>query len=241
MFLQHTDTRFNFQGDRTPWLGNGVADSRGLFTDLIVGLHDRVDLWVQAPFFDLQFTDAVNARRTTGFGDIRAWVRWNPVNLGGSTPISFRLGAKAPIGSSPLDAEIIPVGEGQWDVEAFGEVGHSFWPFPAYAQVWLGYRARFENTEKAKDPGGEYVFLAEAGGNPTGWSFVKATVDGFIGRKWVVEGFRTNTSREIVTVQLGGALRIRAIWPEVGVRIPLRGQEFPAGVQYVIGFSTQVR
>ncbi len=191
-FYQKTDQRFDESGSKVPWLDMGESDARALYTDIVLGLHRDLDLWLQIPFFDLRFNRDFDAKRTTGFGDIRGWVRWKVVGLfNESTPVALRFGAKAPIGSSPLDAEIIPVGDGQWDLEGFAEVGHSFWPTPAYAELWLGYRARFENDEKAKDPGGEYVLLAEAGVNPTSRTLVKATLDGFWSRNWIVEGVLT--------------------------------------------------
>ncbi len=156
--------------------------------------------------------------------------------------MAVRVGAKAPVGSSPLDAQIIPVGDGQWDLEGFAEIGHSFWPAPAYAELWLGYRARFENSEKRKDPGGEYVFLAEVGVNPTARTLLKATVDGFWGRNWLVEGIETGTKRRILQLQFIGAWQLhRPLWTEAGVRVPVSGRNFPTGPQFVFGLSAEVR
>ena len=241
-YVQQTDMRFDVIGQKVPWFADGRADARALFTDILVGVHPKVDVWVQVPFFDIRFRDLVDTLRTTGFGDVKAWARWNVVTLGGRTPISLRIGAKAPVGSSPLDARGIPVGEGQWDVEGWGEVGHSFWPVPAYAELWLGYRARFENSVKRKDPGGEFTFLAEAGVNPTSGTLLKATFDGLLGRRFVVEGVRTGSSRRIITIQFGGGARLAGpLWSEFGVRLPLSGKDFPAGPQWVLGFSGKLR
>ena len=109
VFIQQTDTRFGPVGDKMPWLGGGRSDARALFTDVIVGLTPRLDFWAQIPFFDLRFTTTSEDLRSTGFGDLRGWIRYNVFN-NGSTPVSVRAGAKAPIGNSPLDARIIPVG-----------------------------------------------------------------------------------------------------------------------------------
>ncbi len=239
LFWQQTDQEFDLLGTRRQRIDAGKSNSRVLYTDVIAGVLPTVDLWVQIPFYDLGFTTAAVDTQSVGFGDIRAWLRWQVASLHrGATPIAIRVGAKAPIGSSPLDAEVIPLGEGQWDLEFFGEIGHSFWPLPAYAELWLGYRARLRNSTKRKDPGGEYVFLTEAGVNPTSTTLIKVTLDGFVGRKWTVEGIRTNTSRRIVTLQLGGGVRVvGGLWSEGGVRLPLSGQDFPAGPQFVLGMS----
>ena len=240
-FWQKTDMRFDVNGEKTPWLGGtGESDARALYTDFIVGLHQRVDFWLQVPFFDLRFTDATSDLRTVGFGDIRGWIRWQYAQLGG-TALAIRAGAKAPIGDSPLDAQIIPVGEGQWDLEGFAEIGHSFWPVPAYAELWLGYRVRFEDEESRRNPGNEVVFLAEAGINPTPSTFIKTTLDGFRGDNFIVEGVKTQNKREITNLQFSGAVRIGQFWPEFGIRIPLAGREFPAGIQYVFGMSAALR
>lgn len=242
-FFQRTDQRFDETGSRVPWLDMGESDARALYTDIVLGLHRDLDVWLQIPFFDLRFNRDFDPKRTTGFGDARGWVRWKVIDLfNESTPVALRFGAKAPIGSSPLDAEIIPVGDGQWDLEGFAEIGHSFWPAPAYAELWFGYRARFENREKAKDPGGEYVFLTEVGVNPTPRTLVKATLDGFWSRRWIVEGVLTNTKRRILQLQLSAAVGVpRPIWTELGVRFPLGGRNFPAGPQLVAALSATLR
>jgi hypothetical protein len=242
VFLQKADEQYDALGDRVPWFASGESDARAVFTDIILGLRGNLDLWLQIPYFDLRFKDAGNDLRSTGIGDIRGWLRWQFASLGsGSTPVALRVGAKAPVGTSSPNAFVIPLGEGQWDLEAFGEIGHSFWPLPVYAELWLGYRARLENTEKVWDPGGEYVFLSEVGVQPTSFTLVKATIDGFRGRRLRQDRALTANKRRITTFQLAGAFRIGPIWPEVGVRIPVAGRDFPAGTQFVFGVSSQVR
>ncbi len=242
LFVQETGDRFDVIGVRRPFFTNGVSDAKALFTEVIVGLHPNLDLWVQAPYFDLTFRDDVQTLDRAGFGDIRAWLRWNITKLfGGRTPLSIRAGAKAPIGDAPTDAQEVPLGEGQWDLEAYGEVGHSFWPVPVSAILWLGYRIRMENSEQFFDPGNEFVFLGEAGVNPTPDTFLKATFDGFRGERREVDGILTASQRRIATLQFTGAVRTGPVWPEVAVRIPISGQAFPAGVQFVFGASAQIR
>lgn len=239
-FLQRTDKEFDAVGQRRRRIDGGEADSRAVFTDVIVGVHPKVDIWLQIPYLDLRFTNVAESLHGSGFGDLRGWVRWQVVSLNnGATPIAVRAGAKAPLGPAPLDVTLIPIGEGQWDLEFFGEIGHSFWPVPAYAELWLGYRARFANNTTLKDPGGEFVFLTEAGVNPTSGTLLKATLDGFTSRKWTVEGIPTAKVRRIFTLQLAGGVRaINLLWLEGGVRLALAGREFPAGPQLVIALST---
>lgn len=241
LFIQVTDEEYSVTGERRTRLGGGESDAKALFTDVIVGLRRDLDLWVQIPFYDFRYRDVASTLDNVGFGDVRAWLRWQFLGMGTSTPVALRLGAKAPIAESPIDAQIIPLGEGQWDLEGFLEVGHSFWPVPAYAEVWLGYRARFANDNTLKDPGGEYVFLAEAGIQPTGHTLLKTSFDGFFARNLRSEGVVTANRRRIATLQFAGAVRAGPVWPEFSVRIPVGGREFPAGIQYVIGISSQIR
>ena len=239
-YWQKTDEEFNPVGQRGNYIGEGESDARALYTDIIIGLHKNVDLWLQIPFFDLRYNEIFQDLRSVGFGDIRAWVRWQFLSLnGGQTPVAIRAGVKAPVGDSPLDAQIVPVGEGQWDVEFYGEVGHSFWPAPFYAELWLGYRVRFAEPE-GRDPGGEYLYLAEAGVQPTSSTLLKVTMDGFTGRKWTSLGYQTGTRRRVTSVQFAGAFRAGSLWPEFGVRLPLTARGFPAGLQYILGFSTNL-
>ncbi len=242
-YLQQTDQEFDLTGARRTEPTGKAADSKALFTDVIVGLLPTVDLWVQIAFLDLEITSPAESLRSTGFGDLRFWVRWQPLTLhGGQTPIALRIGAKAPLGFAPLDARIVPIGEGQWDLEFFGEIGHSFWPAPAYTELWLGYRARFANETTLKDPGGEFVFLWEAGVNPVPRTLLKATLDGFVGRNWIVEGLPTASSRRVVTLHLAGALNVGGpVWTEAGVRAPLSGRNFVAGPQLVVGLNAALR
>lgn len=242
LFVQKTDERYDANGVRRRYFTNGESDAKAVYTEIIVGLQPNLDLWLQVPYFDLTFRDDVQTLSKTGFGDVRVWLRWNVAKLsGGQTPISIRAGAKAPLGESPIDAQLIPLGEGQWDLEGFAEVGHSFWPAPVYAILWLGYRIRSENADQFVDPGNEFVFLGEAGVNPTPGTFLKTTLDGFRGEARTVDGVVTRSKRRITTLQFTGAVQTGPVWPEFGVRVPLSGQDFPAGIQFVIGISSQIR
>ncbi|MFQ5704383.1 MAG: hypothetical protein ACE5HT_10200 [Gemmatimonadales bacterium] len=246
---QSTDRRFNELGDDDDFLPKATSDARAIFIDVITGLHRNVDLWVQASFFDLRF----NQKGTLGakgdtlrsgleIGDVRWWLRWKLTDLGGSTPIAIRVGAKAPIGTSPLDARTVPAGEGQWDFEGWGEIGHSFWPLPIYSIAWVGYRARLKNTNKQKDPSGEYAFLTEVGVNPTSRTLLKVTTDGLFGRAWTVEGLKvSNATRRLLSTQLSGSVNVvKDLWAEVGVKFSISGRNFPNGAQLVTSLSTKL-
>ena len=138
-----------------------------------------------------------------------------------------------------IDAEVIPVGEGQWDYEAWLESGISFWPMPLYSVVWVGYRWRTLNQETTRDPGDEFTFLAEIGGTEwIGGLGAKVVADGIFGRVGSIQGIRLGPSdrREILYL---APTALYSFTPstmlEVAVRIPLAGKNFPAGAPLQVG------
>jgi len=240
-FYHRTTTEYRPDGAERPFLNNNaVSESAAFFLDALVGVTDRLDLWVQLPYFDLDFDDDTERRHSEGFGDLRASARVNLLKLrGGSIPVSARLTVKAPLSDIAIDAEVVPLGEGQWDYEAWLESGVSLWPFPAYAVLWAGYRWRTLNTETQRRPGDEIVLLAEFGGTE---------VLGVLGGKVVVEGV-FGRAGVIQRVQLGPDDRRRIVYVaptvlftlssstilEVAARIPLTGRNFPAGAPLSVG------
>ena len=170
VFHHRTTEQFRSSGEKRPFLaGNAIARSSAIFIDALVGVTDRADLWLQVPYFDLNFDDDVDERHSSGVGDVRLSARYNLFGLrSGSVQVAARFTTKIPVVDFPIDAEVIPVGEGQWDHEAWLEVGASFWPIPAYGVVWFGRRWRQINTKTTRDPGDEFALLAELGGTLAG-------------------------------------------------------------------------
>jgi len=152
-FHHRTTEQFRPDGERRPFLNDEAESvSSAVFLDVLVGVTDRLDLWAQVPWFHLRFDDVSDERTSSGVGDIRLSARHSLVQLrGGALPISARYTVKVPVVDFPQDAEVIPVGEGQWDHEAWLEAGLSLWPAPAYAVLWLGYRWRSRNDETTRD------------------------------------------------------------------------------------------
>lgn len=238
-FFQHSTTeQYRADGEKRPFLTDGAESaSRAVFLDALAGVTDRLDLWAQLPWFDLRFDDVLDRRRSSGVGDVRLSARYRLLDLaGGSIPVSFRYTVKVPVVDFPLDAEVIPVGEGQWDHEAWVEAGTSFWPVPAWAVLWVGYRWRLENPETTRDPGGERLLLAEVGGMLGRGLGGKVVVDALFGVPGAIQGVAVRgDEREIVYVQPTATWQaIPSTSLEVGVRIPLHGRNFPAGHQLTL-------
>ena len=240
LFDHSTTEQFRANGDKRPFLNpNAESRSRALFFDGLVGVTDRIDLWLQVPYFDLNFDDDADERHSSGVGDVRLSARYNLFQLrGGSVPISVRFTTKVPLVDFPIDAEVIPVGEGQWDYEAWFEAGVSFWPIPAYGVLWLGHRWRATNRETTRDPGDEFAFLAELGGTLLGPLGGKVVIDAIFGKNGSVQGVPVSSDeREIVYLQPTVNYQVTpSFLLEAAVRVPLHGQNFPAGPQIVLGF-----
>ena len=244
-FHHRTTEEFRSNGEKRPYLADdAVSRSNAVFFDALVGLTDRLDVWAQVPYFDLSFDDAANDRDSRGVGDVRLSARYNLLQLrGGTIPVSARFTVKAPVADLTVDAEVIPLGEGQWDYEAWLESGVSLWPLPLYSVVWLGYRWRTLNETTTRDPGNEFTFLAELGGTSlVGGLGAKVVVDGIFGEPGVIQGIQLGPGdrREILYV---APTLLYGFTPEtmleVGVRIPLKGRNFPAGAPIQIGVFHQ--
>lgn len=240
-FSHETSERFDAKGEERLFFTGGESVSRALYLDALVGVTDYLDVWLQAPWFDLAFDDVGGNRTASGPSDVRAFVRYGlGRHLLGGIPLSVRGGVKIPVQDLPVDAEIIPLGEGQWDVEAWLEGGHSFYPLPLYAVGWLGYRWRFENESVQRDPGDERLFLLDVGltTRPVGF---KVVVEGLYGLAPVLQGILVEQGRREslqvqpeVVVALGSTLYLQG-----GVRLPVEGRNHPAGRQYVAALFYQ--
>lgn len=255
-FLQNTSDRYASQilfcgnrrcnnGERIPYFFDGEVESNAIYIDVWYGLTDRIELQFQAPFFDIAFRDDVNPDRpsTQDIGDIRFGVRYripfDPVVT------SIRIGAKAPTGFFNKDAEVVPVGDGQWDLELKADLGRSFWPVPLYANVNLGYRIRFEPDIETSNlaPGNELTFGAEMGYSLLDNLLLKTGLSGFSGEEFVAlfpnsELQLQDSDRRIIYADSGIIWNIReSLAFELSVRISLAGKNYPAGQIYGTGVS----
>jgi hypothetical protein len=240
-----TGTRFDENANTEPLFNE---DSRSVTTSAFLtgalGLVRGIDVWAQVPFHRLQFDDAVRERTSTGLGDPRVFVRAGPELFGFDSfpvPVALRGGVKFSVGDFPVDAEIIPLTEGQRDWEVLLELGHSFHPLPVYAMGWIGYRWRETNTEINRKPGDERLFFAAVGGQWRQLTWEMA-VDGLFGRPPTrtlasgVELSLQNDTRELVQLLPTVGWRVGPGVLEVGGRLPVHGQNLPAGPALTLGY-----
>jgi hypothetical protein len=240
-----TDTRFGPDGDVEPLFN---AESRSITTSAFltaaVGLFPGIDAWAQAPFHHLQFNDAVRDRTSTGIGDPKFFLRAGPKALGLDIdlPIAVRGGVKFPVGDFPVDVEVIPLTEGQRDWELLVELGYSFYPIPMYVMGWVGYRWREFNDRIERKPGDERIAYVAVGGSRNHFTW-KVAADGLFGVPPVRR--LSSTGLEIELEQ--DARRLVQLLPavgwnagpgtiELGARIPIDGQNLPAGPALTLGY-----
>lgn len=238
-FHQATEERYFLDGERVPYFFEGRNRTSGLFLDLRYGLHDRLEVIVQAPVYRLAFDDLADSRRSTGIADARAGARY--AVLSGRTVVTAGVAVKFPTGGFVNDAEVVPVGEGQYDLDLTVEAGRSFWPRPAYVSVLAGYRLRGPNDKSGIHPGDELVWLVEGGHNIVSRLSLKAVARGLHGSEATSFGLAIPTlKREVVYLQPG------LVWDlgsdrslELSVPFTVKGRNWPAGLAVGVGFNSR--
>ena len=220
---------------------NGESKIKAVFLDLSYGLLDQLQLNVQVPYYDIEFTDFADPNRpsTTDIGDIRFGAQYRLI----ANPLvsSVKIEAKAPTGFFNRDAEIVPIGDGQWDLDLVARFGKSLWPIPAYVNLDVGYRFRFKPAEKTstRDPGNEFIFRAEAGYNILKTLQVKAGLSGLYGNKFKQENLVVDESqREILFFEPGIHWNVQGpLAIDTGIQISLSGKNYTAGQVFNFGVS----
>ena len=117
------------------------------------------------------------------------------------------------------------------------ELGHSFYPFPAYMNGWVGHRWREPNVEASRDWGNEMFFLAQVGANRGPWG-IQIIAEGMESVTTpVFEGVRLpNGERQMLQLTPKFSYSVGAGAVSVGMRTPLSGQNLPAGSSRVLGY-----
>lgn len=241
--VYHQDTReaYDSRGTVRPFAAGGHAVSTSAFMTVAAGLAPGLDAWAQTPYHRLRYDDTVRDRLRTGIGDTRLYLRTAPLRyLGIDFPFAVRGGVKVPVGDFRVDAEVIPLGDGQPDWELLAEVGHSFHPSPTFVSGWIGYRWRELNEDTKRDYGDEAFFLAKGGLSSGRWSF-----------ELVAEGLETVSDPSVSGLQVESLeRRLLSLTPVVGVtagpgtvtlgaRFTVAGQNLPAGHAFTVGYFSR--
>jgi hypothetical protein len=233
---QSTDERYFLDGERIPYFFEGHNETTAAFVDFRRGLGSGFDVLVQLPIYSIRFDDLADERKSTGIGDLRAGARWNFL----SDPVIATVGAavKFPTGEFVNDAEIVPVGEGQYDFEVGVEMGRSLWPRPGYVTGQLGYRFRTENKKNGIDPGDEIFWSVEGGYRVFPRTMLKGLVRGLYGFDATSFGLPiASLRREVIYLEPGVIFELSPTQSiELSVPFSVRGRNWPAGPVLNIGY-----
>ncbi len=165
---------------------NGQVITRSYFLDVMYGVSDRFDVQVQLPYFNLSFQDDTWPNRpvNNSLGDIRFSGRYNLYSE--KWVETLRIEVKSPTGFFNQDSDIIPVGDGQWDIMIQNQNGLSLYPAPAFLNLELGYRFRLKPSPNVStlQPGDELVYAFEGGYNLFDDFWLKGRVHGWYGGEW---------------------------------------------------------
>ncbi|HEX9727261.1 MAG TPA: hypothetical protein VGA37_02005 [Gemmatimonadales bacterium] len=229
---------FDPAGDRRPFLADGQVRTRSAYLTAAVGVIDGIDVWLQVPLHDVRYQDQSGARSRAGIGDPRAAVRFGSAAIGAShVPLSIRAGLKLPGSGFPVDATIIPLGEGQADVELSLESGVGFGGGAVqYLTGWVGYRRRFENAARDRKPGDELFAHLAVGGRVYGLHLELAA-----------EALRGGTPEQLGFAVPGSSRDLFQLSPTIGSRVgpgtleatalvPIAGANLPTGPAGSVGY-----
>ncbi len=151
------------------------VDSGGKFEDKNFtyygeyGLKDNLTLIASLPFKQISNRlDDGEKTKTTGLGDVDFAVKYR-LYKGESAVVSVQGLVKIPEAYDKNRA--LPLGNGQYDVEARLLFGKSLYPLPLYFGLELGYRWRFQA------PADEFKFLAELGYSVTDKFYLRTKLD----------------------------------------------------------------
>lgn len=224
-----------------PFIG-GESTAWVIYTEATYGLTGWLDLGLQIPFYRLEFTNLANPERprSNSFGDIRFFAKYRVLRE--PLAASLTVAAKSPTGKFNVDAEVVNVSEGQWDFDLFAEASKSFWPFPGYGSVGFGYRFRTDNENFEQTVADEMNITAEIGIDLLPRLMFKGAVDWLHGQRPRIKV--TNVPllerRELLTITPGVIYKLRDDWGvEAAVRVPVSGQDFPDGPQFMGAVSYQ--
>ena len=239
LFHQTTEERYFLDGERIPYFFEGRNQTSGLFLDLRYGVFNRLEIVLQAPVYRLAFDDLADSRLSTGIADGRAGARYAILN--GTNVLTAGVAVKFPTGEFVNDAEVVPVGEGQYDVDLTLEAGRSFWPRHAYVSVLAGYRLRGANDENGIHPGAEFFWIVEGGHKLVSRLSLKAVARGLHGGPSTSFGLEIPTlKREAVYLQPG------LVWDlgkersvELSLPFTVKGRNWPAGFAVGVGFNSR--
>ncbi len=165
VFSLNTGEQFGVGGAEEAYINGGHLDLQSFLLTGAVGLVTGLEVWAQGAVHSLQFWDAGGSLARRGLGDVRLWLRAGPSLLGvheSDLPLwlGLRAGVKLPGSEFPVDRTVLPLSEGQKDIEVALEVGRVFAGGGLAVQAWAGHRWRGRNELVDVKPGNEWFGYA---------------------------------------------------------------------------------
>lgn len=244
-----------YHSESTNWFGpssqitdlplSGEATTTSVYITTVAGIGHGMELWVQLPVHRVHYRDNTQDETRTAIGDPRFSLRVGGELFGfDALPIAIRAGVKLPGSDFPVDANVVPVSDGQTDIELALEAAHVLaGAYPLQLSGWAGYRWRSKDTENSRELGDERFARLGAGG-PVGsagsrlrWQIA---AEGLWGDPIEAVGFTSdNTRRKLLQVlpSVGWRLLDSGAEVELTGRFSVAGRNLPSGPAATVGFS----
>ncbi len=228
---------YGSNGSSRPFLGGSESITNSAFLTAAIGLTWGVELWAQVPIHALRFDDPTGRRQRTALGDPRVSLRiGSELFTDARWPVSVRAGIKFAGTDFPVDAQVIPLSEGQTDYELVLESGWSFQGIPLYVVGWAGYRWRTEDRSTGREPGDERFAHISVG---RAWGSVRLE----LGLE-VLDGLAPVQNRVSIPASARHLVQLSptigwSVGPgslEFGGQIPLSGRNLPTGPGLGLGY-----
>lgn len=236
VYAQDATETFDPRGERKAFVTGAEFRTRSVFLTGALGLVRGLEVWAQVPVHRLSVDGRGGRSDGDGVGDVRLATRFGAELVGLDLPVALRVGVKVPGSEFPVDARLLPLSEGQTDVEASLEAGHLFSGRSLYVVGWIGVRWRGENTTADRTPGDELFLHGALGGAAGEWT-MELAVAGLRGRAPEALGFRlANEGRRLVQLVPTVGRTVGPGHLEFTVQAPLAGRNLPAAPGFSLGY-----
>lgn len=229
------DRDFDGDGERTNMPNGGEFTDYNLSNYVEYGLFDSLTGFASLAYKRIRSDNDLRRDTTWGVGDIDVGLRQRLLenDLG-----VFAVQGLVKTPEAYDEDEDLPLGNGQYDLEAKLLYGRSLYPLlPGYAGIEIGYRWRLE------DPSDEVRYLVEFGGDFTKSLYARVKLDGIYsvdnGKRRDAGGNPTTTNNfDLGKLDLTVGYKLTPAWGLEAAWTPaLYGQHTAAGATYTLAVS----
>ncbi len=235
----HSDRNFDDDGDRKKMDNSGEFNDLNLNYYVEYGLTDAATLIASLYYKQIEYEDNSIEMKTYGLGDVDLGLKYRLLQFSGGV-LAIQGLVKVPELYDENDS--LPLGNGQYDVEARILFGHSLaYLFPGYCNFEFGYRWRFE------EPSDEYRYLVEVGSDLTDTWYARVKLDGLLSAdngddEVDAQGNPTITTEyDLLKLDVAVGYRIDDAWGWEAVYTPaLCGENTASGATYTLALTYQL-